>query len=144
MHSIVFKNSPFLSIRTLIMFGFPILISSYFISSPHLFYTNSVGVFVSLIVMVVIQIFDMYYFQLHSDKITVKHHLFFGFKKDIPFSDIHEIEIHKPQKSSIALRVHYKDGRKKNYSAATLHYPTWRTLIEELYSRNVAVKNLAV
>jgi len=144
MQSITYKDSPFLSLRTLFMFGIPLFFSAYFLKSPELLNSNNVWALLIFAIMIIVQVFDMFYFQLHSDRLTVKHHILFFLTRDIYFDEIQELEIHKPQKSSLALKVYFKNGKKKNYSACTINYPTWRAMIEELKIRNVQVNNLAV
>jgi hypothetical protein len=144
MESITYKNSPFLSPRAWIMFGFPFMFTSSFIMSPETLNSNNVWVLLIFAIMIVMQIFDMHYFCFYEDKLIVKNHIVFFMKRNIPFSEIQELVIDKQQKSAIELKVYFKNGKKKNYCASSLNYSTWREMIEELKKRNIPFRNLSV
>jgi hypothetical protein len=144
MESITYKNSPFLSPRAWIMFGFPFMLTSFFITTPETLNSNNVWAFLILAIMIVVQIFDMHYFCFYEDKLIVKNHIVFFMKRNIPFSEIQELVIFKPRKSAIGLIVYFKNGKKKNYGASSLNYSTWREMIEELKKRNIPFRNLSV
>ncbi|WP_431212070.1 leucine-rich repeat domain-containing protein [Puia sp. P3] len=79
------------------------------------------------------------YFRLEGDQLQIRNHVWPGYKKYYPLTDMAGIVIEQPYNRSVALRIRTRDFRSKAYSAASLRTKHWQALYENLKELKIPV-----
>jgi hypothetical protein len=139
-----FKNSPFQSIRIILLTGITLLTGA---GAVYIIQTTEISfpyILILLPLTLYLLITDLHYFKTTEDALEIKNYLLPFLNKTILFAETESITITRPQKSAIGIRVHTTTGRSRFYSACTLKNETWKLFIKHLKDRNIHVTNEAV
>lgn len=85
-------------------------------------------------------IIDLFYFKISADKIIIKNHLLFWYRKEFLIKDIVLLDFFYPGKRSQALRI-VTDNRKVSfYCGGSLTAKTWKQLRERLIAVGISFR----
>jgi hypothetical protein len=84
---------------------------------------------------------QLFYFRISADRLEVRNHIFFWYKKDYLCHDIVGVIFEHVSRRSNALRIRTNDFRTRSYAAGSLWDKHWLALAKALKKRKIPVHN---
>lgn len=138
----VFKGNQFLSLRGVLLWGIIGLFTyAFIIKSPNLKLGGQLLLSGLILFWVVIHAWMMHYFEISTNYVLVRNHIFFWKMKAYALSDIEEIVFEAEGRRPNCMRIITRDFRNKLYPAGTLRRKTWLEMKKRLESKGIRVRN---
>lgn len=130
----VFKGNPYYSFSFWTFSIFIVLIVGMLCTTD----INDVWpLFMPISFLIFLLVVDFFYFEIGNNKIIIRNHFAFWYKKEFYFEDIVMVDFYNPPRRSQSLRIVTKDRKIKYYSAGSLKEKNWTLLSKRLIQSKV-------
>lgn len=135
-----FKGNPYLNFYSLIIVAFVVMYVSQKIQYPD--NPRIHGLLLVCLLYYIIFSINLYYFEIDKDKLIIKNHYLFWYRKEYNLNNIKEVNIANRYKRGNGIAIYDHDFRKSLYVCSSLKKKDWHKLEKILQSQDIEVYNL--
>jgi hypothetical protein len=138
----VFKGNPVLSLIGVLLSGSLIFFGWLTIQSFEKGAPSTVLLWISAMLVFVIGLgLQLFYFELSANRLEIRNHIFWWYKKEYPLQNITGVVIGHVFRQSTHLRINTNNRKSRKFPAGSLREKNWTALGKALHHRHISVRN---
>lgn len=136
-----FSGNPFINLNSILFFGFTIGLLLATRDTIKLYPKRLPILIIPIIAFYLGLGFQLHYFILSNNHLTIKNHFWFWKKHTYQINDLKEIVLESPYRTSNSLRLITKSFKSKIYPAGSLRKRHWRELKHLIKEKGITVRD---